>query len=299
MSNVRMRWSNVNTESIMVDSPYQIYPGEIMKKIIPDNPRRLNLSSLQAEIVLATNQLLVVTSRLLTKYLNIKGIEVEQKKVQKQIAYLADNNYLNKFLFCNPDKGIQASYKVYTVGHKGKGFLYSTYNIQTQKVGFLEQCNVAQIKRILASNQLLIDTKLVSRMDFSVAKMVTDDGFHLLKNKKLFRSIGFCQNDDCIKIIEPVRQESTYEKDVMDKLKRIEKTLSSKKCNIDVNKRITVILMAESYGRMENIMNLVNEKQYKCFDIVYTYDTLIACDEKNKFFKKCSDMENVEQLVAV
>lgn len=299
MSTVNMKWSNVNMNSVLGNSPYEIYPGEMIQRITPDNPKRIELHGLQAEILLTVNRFLVMTSRLVTKYLNLKGITVEQRDVQREMKKLAKNDYLNKYHFVLPDKGRCSEYKFYTVGHKGRGFLYSRYNINAEKVGYLEQCSAKQMKKILASNQLLIETELVNKMNFSVVKMIVDEGVHIIKNTRLFRALGFCQDKERIMIIEPVRMDDTYIKDILEKLNRIDRTIGSKKCNIDSSKKITVAIVAESYTRMEALMNCINERDYKNFDIVYTYDTLLVCDEDKKLYRKCSDMKTVEQLIAV
>ena len=303
VNNVKMNWKDINMESVEMNSPYAVYPGESLVKILSklSRPRRVELNQLQAHIIEATNLFLVLTSKLLTSYLNLRGINVQQRTIQKELVFLSENTYLNKYEFRHPESGSYSSYKCYTVGRKGMGFLAST-GVRAQKMGYLDKCSPAQVKRILSSNQALIalmEEGMISGEGMSIAKIVTDDGFHLFENPYIFRASGYAESEADIIVIEPVRNENNYGAILLKKLKRMDKTLGRDKCNIDTSKKVKVIIVAESLMKMQELMNIIDETVYKRFEVQYSYDTLMYSNSECKLYKKSDDMKYVEPLLAV
>ena len=181
------------------------------------------------------------------------------------------------------------------------GYLAAT-GVKAQKTGYLDKCTPTQIKRILSSNQVLIALKkdyIINGEEISVAKIVTDEGFHIFENPYIFRASGYVEGESDITVIEPVRNEEDGNAILLNKLKRMDKTLGRRKCNIDTDKKIHVILVAEDLMKMENLMSIVDETTYKRFDIEYSYDTLMYSESKCKLYKKSNDMKFVEPLLAV
>lgn len=298
-NNVKIDWKNVDEKSIKMNSPFSVYPGEFMERNRPTFPRRIDLNRLQVEIILAVEKFLVLTSRLITTYLNNKGFVCDQKTVQKEILCLSENSYLNKYTIRSSKESSRASYKVYTIGRKGIGFIFYTYNRYVEKVNYIEKCTVSQIKKILSSNQVLIEMNFMNKSEVYVAKMVVDEGFHLIGNNNLFRASGRVEDEKNILIIEPVRNEADFDITLIHKLKRIKKTLLSKKCNIDTTKKITILIVAESIMMMQQLINIVDENDYVNVNIKYSYDTLFVNETKNKFYKKSKDLKRAECLIAI
>jgi len=298
INNVGTRCNDI-IEAEIKKSPYEIYSGETIERFIPENPRSYKIKGIQKEILLAINIFMCLTSRMLVKYLNDKGYDIEQKQIQKELKFLSQNDFLKKYQFklVGDEKGV-SSYKYYSIGFKGKAFLYNECNIYAKKMGYMEQCTVSEVKKVLSANQVIIELGLANEMDVSVVKMVVDEGFHLFNNKNLFRAIGYCESENKINIIEPVRSVLTYEKDLIEKLKRIERTLECDKCNIDIKKDITIIIVAENYSKMRYIMSWCEDK-YKNFRMLFTYDTLFISSSKHKFFSVSECNETAEQLMVI
>lgn len=302
-SKLNVSWREVNAQSIEFNSPFAIYYGEYKEKILPRYSRSVELKVLQAEIVYAVNKFLCLTSKMLERYLKAKGYgDILQKSIQKELHFMSDNGYLCKYQFKNPN-GMFSSGKFYTVGRKGAAFIYTNTLQRANKLGYIDQCDATQIKRLLASNQGLIammELKVIKDEEITVPKMIIDEGFHLLENKYLFRATGYVENSEEIILIEPVRNEVDFEETLFKKLKRMDKTLGREKCNLQKNKNIRVVIIAESLAKMEYLMNIIDESNYKnIHSFYYSFDGLMYTDSEKKFYVKSKDLEQAQILVAV
>lgn len=302
-SKININWRQVNKESIELNSPFAIYYGEFKEKILPRYSRSVELKMFQAEIVYAINKFLCLTSKMLERYLKVKGYgSIEQKSIQKELSFMSDNGYLCKYQFKNPD-GMFSSGKFYTIGRKGAAFIYTTILQRANKLGYIDQCDATQVKRLLASNQGLIammELKIIKDEEISVSKMITDEGFHLIDNKYLFRATGYVENSEDIIFIEPVRNEVNFEEIIFKKLKRIEKTLGREKCNVHKEKNIRIVILAESLAKMEYLMNIIDESKYRnIHSFYYSFDGLMYTDCEKKFYVKSRDLELAQRLIAV
>lgn len=295
---ISLNWKIIDSKSIELNSPYAVYAGEIMEKILPKNSKRVDLREIQGQIIYAIDKFLVLTSRMITSYLKFKGYNVEQKQIQKELAFMSDNCYLNKYEFRTKDSK-KSSFKCYTIGAKGNGFLKSMTGLRGHMLGYLDKCSPTQVKKILAANQALIELNLMNNSEMSVAKMIVDEGFHLFENKYLFRATGISENENSITILEPVRNDPDYKVETLKKLDRIEKTLGRSKCSVDSSKKITLIIVAEDVIKMQTLMNLIDETKYSHFSVLYTYDTLLYSDCGDKLYRKTLDRSMVELVGSI
>jgi len=115
INNVGTRCNDI-IEAEIKKSPYEIYSGETIERFIPENPRSYKIKGIQKEILLAINIFMCLTSRMLVKYLNDKGYDIEQKQIQKELKFLSQNDFLKKYQFklVGDEKGV-SSYKYYLI----------------------------------------------------------------------------------------------------------------------------------------------------------------------------------------
>ena len=253
-------------------SPFAIYNGEALRRFSVDRPTGIWLTDLDKEICKALSTYLVLTSDLLYRLFSNQGCSYEKKEIQIRLAKLSQSAYLQKLGF-ESDSGYSAS-KAYVLSGRGIGYLNSM-GIRYRLGGYLAAQDHVGLKRILAGNQLLIagicDSVRVSGIVMIEPKNEHERSFHL------FRPTATCfnRNNEAYRFIEAVRRTTAYE-DLQNKLERMVSVHKRRsRANIRICEEISVVLVAEDYRHMCEMIAKVHKEYGKKLNLLYTYDLAI------------------------
>ena len=251
-------------------SPFAVYPGERISICEVPSPRHMCITDVDKVILVFTNKYLVLSSKLLLQALRHAGMSVEHKELQRRLHMLTDAAYLQSARFTNED-GSYAAGMVYSVGYRGRGYLKSI-NVQPKLGGYIAQLDCSSVKRYLSVNQYLINTG----KDYGA----TEVGHTLFvpepkkeRPNKIFRAYGMVFEENKTVIVESVRRDAVKE-DLLERLNRINETLSHKKCNTQVHKNVDLVIITESCNHLKEVNDWLKGRHYRRLNICLSTDPL-------------------------
>lgn len=252
-------------------SPFAVYPGERISIREVPSPRHMYLTDVDKVILVFINKYLVLSSKLLLQALRNAKMEIEQKDLQNRLHMLTDAAYLQSARFTNED-GTYAAGMVYSVGYRGRGYLKSTMGVQPRLSGYIAQMDSSTVKRYLSVNQYLIN----AGKDYGA----TEVGHTLLvpepkkdRPDKIFRAYGMVQEQSKTVIIDAVRKDIDKEY-LLERLDRMNDTISHRNCNTQVQKTVELVLIAESCEHLKEVNNWLKGKHFSKLSICLSTDTL-------------------------
>ncbi len=270
-------WEKVELEG---ESPFALYPGETIQ-IEKDNlvyDHFIELNEVQAMIIYIVNHFLVATTKMIHEELLKAGFEVNRVSLDRRLYSLSENAYLQRMVFTN-ERGRQPL-KIYRLDRKAMGYLKAK-RILPRKIGYLKSRTPADTKKLLAAiqaAQALADNPL----QIEIAKMfVSDSVKSFLSKDKLFRAHAMVKREENVSyIIQPVRNEENAERQLLEKLQRMERTLKKYRKENEFQDEIVLLVVAENEIWRDYYENLFEKQHYMNFHVALTYDRLIANSEK-------------------
>lgn len=252
-------------------SPFAVYPGERISIREVPSPRHMYITDIDKVILAVTNKYLVLTSRLLQHALKNAGmVGVEQKDLQHRLHMLADAAYLQSARFTNED-GTYAAGMVYSIGYRGRGYLKSTMGVQPRLSGYIAQMDSSTVKRYLSVNQYLIQTKDYKATEVGHTLLVPEPKKD--RPDKIFRAYGMVQEENKTVIVDAVRKDIDKEY-LLERLERMNDTISHRNCNTQVHKTVELVLIAESCEHLKEVNSWLKGKHFSKLSICLSTDTL-------------------------
>ena len=250
-------------------SPFSIFENERMIRNTNDNPHGILLADIHKKICVALSVHLVITSELLYRLFQSKGLTYEKKDIQRHLSKLERAGYLTTLGF-ESDTG-SFSGKAYVLAGRGYSYLHSM-GVCCKMGGFIAEQEVYGIKRLLSANQLIING---SYDNAKVAQVILIEP----KNDKekassIFRPTAtlFNSNGEANCFIECVRRSTDAEAELLDKLKRITKVFKKRKnANVPISKDASVILVGEDEMHMCSLIN-TTKKYRRNLNLLFTHD---------------------------
>lgn len=262
-------------------SPFSIYEGEFLHRYVVDNPSGIWITDLDKEICKALSTYLVLTSDLISRLLTNQGHSCEKKEIQHHLKKLTLSGYTQKIVF-ESDIGFSAA-KAYILAGRGIGLL-NALGIRYRLGGYLAQLDHIGMKRILSSNQLLINGKY-DRMQVSGIVLIEPKD-EARKSAYLFRPTATCFNQDgeAYQFVDSVRRTAS-EAELSDKLERIVQVYKQRKnANIKICQNVSVVLVAEDYQHMCELIDQTYKRFGKKLNLKYTYDLAVySCSDPDDF----------------
>ena len=253
--------------------PFAVYTGETIAIQQPTCTAGLFLTETDRVVLEIFNQYLVLSSHLLLRELKNRGLEdLEQKQLQHRLRTLSNAAYLQAARFVNSDGSYSAN-KVYFLGFRGRGYLKSL-GIQPRLGGYIAQLDAAALKRYLSVNQYLINTGKKEHV-VEVGRTIFAPLPNMQKPNKIFRAHGLVQEVDMTTIVEAVRCDGKWQEYILERLERMDATLKDKACAKDFARKIRLILIAEDSAHLRKLSALLQQKQYRSFEILLTTDDLV------------------------
>jgi hypothetical protein len=172
-------------------SPFSAYEGERKKfdgringislDHIMIKVKREDVFGVDYDILEAISDLEFSTSRMITQYLNLKGIMVEQSKVQSRLNFLNKLTIISRYKIVNDET--ETNTRIYCLERVGKYLLLSR-DKPCKWVATDSARPLSTMKRILARNQAILTYR--SRLN-NIEKYIFNPVFKIITSNKVFK----------------------------------------------------------------------------------------------------------------
>jgi len=263
-------------------SPFSLYEGETAKLYCPEGFFYTSVSELDKQIIGLVNRYGLLTSNLICCALSNSGVqEADEITVKHRLRALTKAQYLNKTEIFNAC-GVSAV-RVYSVGFRGRGLLKAT-SVAPRLAGYISTLaeDQVRIKKILSANQFLIRTGVPAEAVES-CQVVFSKRFFSNSASNIFRPQAVVKASDSTNIIESVKRNVGWEKELLAKMDRMDAVFRRRTHNIEL-KAPYLTLIAEDPAHMKEIMRIVSAGRHS-FPIFFTCDTLTYSTPENCLYK--------------
>lgn len=263
-------------------SPFAIYEDEYAARKVVDRPTGIITNELHKHICTALAKYLVLTSDLLKRLFNNNGLLYDKEQIQKSLRQLKQSAFIQAINFENSSGG-RSSHNAYVLGFRGTGYV-NALGIHLRMGNYIAACDAAQLKKILACNQLVINGNFekiqISQIVLREPKNPQEKACHI------FRPTGTILNTkgEICQFIESVRRTPTAQEDMINKIERMLKVFKEKEyANVQITNNPRLIVIGEDY---QHICELIRacEPFRKKLDIVYSYDLAIYSSQNSEDF---------------
>ena len=238
-------------------SPFSIFPGDMHKLVIPPKMTSLDevdfllsinyIGEIEKAILTIVNKMYFVTSLQVCQMLNIAGYDVEHRRVQTIIRKLINKSFLKRIEFFssdNPDS--RSSFRAYTLGYHGMGVLRASGE-KAKMQGYLSEQPTENIKKTLATNQLLVSVLREKEMSFESLLCLLEENN---SREVIIRPRAVMQNETDTYLIECVRCEHDWVEDLLERISRYQKVIDRfAYLNISLKSRVSPKFCVNSKSR--------------------------------------------------
>lgn len=278
----------------VVKSPFSAYENEKYKfdgqvsnvrlDDIMTKVKRNHIVAVDFVILEAVSELEFATSRMVTKYLEIRGIEdMTQDKVHKRLKFLNKCKVVSRYYFTNDES--ETNVKIYCLERHGKTLLLGrNYPCKWKPT---DSIRIESMKQILARNQVLLAFRQKAK---NIKEFEINPPIKLLNSASIFNpSLGITLNlvDKQEKILfEVVRSYDNYIETFISRLRLYEEYYSCFMPSSDNTIPAKFIIVGEDDKHLFEIFKAILKSGIKLKDmeIVYTHDLRILDNEINKSF---------------
>lgn len=272
-------------------SPFSIYPGDSHKLILPQKKTSIDevdyllsigyIGDIENAILTVIHKMYYVTSLQIYQMLILAGIDIKHQNVQYSIRKLKNKNFIKQIeFFSESDETARSSFKAYTLGYHGLGILRARGN-KAKLQGYISEIPTANLKRVLAANQLLISVMQTSPFTFESIPIVFDDSN---SQDIIIRPQAILQNENDSYFVECIRKDTDWEENLCERMIRYQRVIENyETLNIKFNKAPLMIFLAENFEHMLEIQNLT--AQYTGIIKLFTYDLALYENVHAAFYK--------------
>lgn len=273
-------------------SPFSIYPGDSHKLILPQKKTSIDevdylldigyIGDIENAILTVIHKMYYVTSLQICQMLILAGIDIKQQNVQYSIRKLKNKNFIKQIeFFSEEDETVKSSFKAYTLGYHGLGILRARGN-KAKVQGYISEIPTANLKRVLATNQLLISIMQTSPFTFESIPIIFDDSN---SQDIIIRPQAILQNGNDTYFVECTRKEADWQASLCERMVRYQRVIENyETLNIEFSKAPSMIFLAEDYEHMLEIHRLTAE--YTDIIKLYTYDLALYENVHTAFYKQ-------------
>jgi len=284
----------VNDENIVVaKSPFGAYEnegvkydGKLGKADIDDimlKVQRNNIVAIDYVILEAVSELEFATSRMVTKYLHLRNIEIVQDKVHNRLKFMNKHKVVSRYKFFNNES--ETNLRIYCLEKPGRTLLLGrNYECKWKPTDSLR---VEEMKEILARNQVLLSFR--DKVD-NLTSYEINPYFKLVKTTGHFRPhllISISDNGKNEEILfEIARSYEGYIPKFIDRLRKYEEYYNHFQVTAEKPEPPKFIIVGEDDKHLFSIFKaILNEKiTFKGMGVIYTHDLRLLDKEINKSF---------------
>ncbi len=236
------------------------------------------IGDLEIEILKGINKMIFATSMQITEHLSLRGFDVSQKKVQQRLKLLQEKNVIASSKFMTEDS--TASFKVYSLFTNGS-YILKNRDVKLHQIGFAKTATTEDIKRILATNQLLMKLSLATNIEYMTRQTLWCEHD---KNLIVRPQAVFMVGDESY-LVECVRGMSEVTLDIREKFQRYDSVLRRyEEVCIPFKSKPTLIVLCESEKDMLEIRDTVKNGSLKKQPVLLCYDHGVFVDVKTAFY---------------
>ena len=238
------------------------------------------VGNLDFSILLIISQFEFVTSRQINDLLVMDGIEVSSKTLHHVLRRAVKKSFISRIEFSYPGGKIQGT-KAYTLNYHGIKFLYSS-GVLTRSLKYYRSLNAVDIKRQLASNQLLIPILRQSPTNYQIRSILVHRGFegHIVRVNAMFT----CENGTYL--VEVVRRSENWQEAFSSKLQRYAAVLEyHHSLQEPIEDMPTLIMMGEDLDHLHELQALVQHTEINRYPHLFTHDKLFYVQAEKLFFQ--------------
>lgn len=236
----------------------------------------------------AISDLEFATSRMVTQYLELMGIDIDQNHVHNRLKAMNKLYIISRFKFVNSEGN--TNFRVYCLEKAGKSLLFSRkHESKWQHTDNTRPLEV--IKEILARNQLLLAVR--SKID-NVGEYRINPNFRLMRSGGYFRpnlEIAFNVGDEKTKrfLFESVRSYDGWKEQLVNKLKCYKEYYENFQPFGDITEPQQIVIIGEDIEHLLEIYKTIFKSKlfFANMEYVYTTDLLTLRESlvKNAFMK--------------
>lgn len=297
-----MKTTNNSTYDVGGDkkSPFASYKNERLQIFAGNPSRNVQLNDVDKLVMLAVNEMLLATSKLLHTYLMQLGLKsVDIEGIRTSLKKLSETGYLTKMEFSSPT-GKSLS-KVYTLGAKGQAFIRESGK-HPMLSAYIYELDAVGVKRILSAVQFVLSQNYLSgAKSISIATVVAEKwGRDATESAHIFRPNAIVQIENKTVFVESVRRSPGYKDELVKKLERMDECLKySRYLNVSVNDNAEVIIVCEDFDHMVEVGAAIKASGFRfSFDLTFTNDNDVYakpdsclyenrdCEQKKTLFEK-------------
>jgi hypothetical protein len=283
MSNLFIKDKDITTSK----SPFAKYEGEEKEFDGRDSGIRIDHIMLKVkkeyvfgvdfDIIEAIYKLQYSTSRMITQYLNLKGINIEQGKVQNRLNFLNRLTIISRYKVVNKESSTNT--RIYCLEYMGKRLLQSR-EIECNWKQTDSGLELSMMKKILARNQVLLTYR--SRLN-NITNYKTE-----FKNYSFAPDLEISLGEDGktkeVMWFNVFRSYEGWEEKAEEKIREFKNFIDYFKKNVYVPIKPTFVIVGEDDKHLFEIFKiaLINKLQPKDQSIKYTSDLRVIGNDLNK-----------------
>ena len=271
-------------------SPFAWYNGETHRQMTVDKMTSCSeaewlveqgiINNMDKAILTLINELVFSTSLQIHTFLALTGINLQLDEVKQSLVRLKKKSFIKAIEFCSTTG--KSAFKVYCLGYHGINLIKAQGKKLLGATRFINEKPSSEIKKQLATNQLL--SQLLLRYGGAFQNST------LFQTKQAFLwTSTFMDKTGKVYFIESVRRCSEWQqqiKQIKEKANRCASIIDSYR-NLDtpLPYRPTLLIAAEDAQHVLELQSVIKTTRLRKKDVLYSYDSLIYNDIKHAFFK--------------
>lgn len=291
--------SNETDELVFKGRTTYMNPEHIALQVQMGYLRVRDEDTLDLKILIALDELEFATSRMITIYLNLKGIDIHQKKVQNRLIYMTRLKVLSSYEFVSKDEnGVQRRC------HASIYFLdaASVFIMKSQDINIsykFDKLAVSLkskdgIKKTLARNQLML--KYIQEIT-NISFVKKKPEYSLPNNKKYIPSLQIVidyENTNHHLFFEVVRSFKGWEENIRNKLENAKLFIETFKANALMPQLPIIVLVGEDDKHSFEIMKFMMTSKLipNSYNYIFTTDNRVMTNKVNNSLFRFAVEEN-------
>lgn len=241
------------------------------KKIIGD---------LEIRLLKAINELIFATSIQLTDIMVSQGYDVLQKKVQQRLRFLFEKGVVHCVCFTAMDSS--ASFRAYSLNQHGL-YILRKLGVKLHQIGYARTATTRDIKRILATNQLLTKINLELPIEYLTRQTLWCDH----DDNLIVRPHAIVHTKEESFLIECIRGLNEVTEDMCEKFKRYDQVLERyQEVCVPFSKKPSLIFLTEDVTSMVRVFELTRTTNLRNQLVLYCHDSKVFQNVRDSFYSE-------------
>lgn len=279
--------SALNTLAEEKKSPFAQYTGETHSVMAMDTTTSCSeaewlvgqgiITKNDKAVLSLINKLIFSTSLQIHTFLALEGVHLELDEVKQILFRLKKKSFVTAIEFHSPTG--KSAFKVYCLGYHGTNLIKAQGQKLLGQIRFINEKPSSDIKRHLASNQLI--SKLMIHYGGTFQNNVP-----LQYNRTFLWTNLFTDRSNTPYFVEAVRRNTEWQQQIKEKSSRYASIMDHYAyLDSPLSTNPTLLLTAEDPQHMLELHTVIATTKLRKKDVLYSCDGLIYRDVNRAFFK--------------